>query len=293
VLCFLNDSRQRIGLAVGTWNLEHIVKLQDKVLKAFPRAKAIALAGRLPSLLHQAGGKIKAPVVGGVLGTRYAMQSVALDLAKRAGMTSARESTIAVIGGAGYVGSQVVKDLALEFEKVVAVDPRLDDIEATNNTNSNILSTNDPCALQGIKLFLLLAPCGDDLAPWVPYIEPGSYIADDTHPCVGSTLQAVLKSKKIHLLKAATQNIKEPLTTSPRLPNFQSNSVPGCLLEALVVARSNGGNVTKNFKEFCESAKSLGFESQLMEDLEEVLVGFDDDTGAVSLEYSQKAISPI
>jgi len=277
VLSFLHCGSRQIGFVIACRhnveelqeNPDFVLQLQNDVILSFPRTKAIALAGRLPSLLHQAGGEIKAPVVGGVVGTRCAMRSVALDLAKRAGMASACESTIAVIGGAGYLGSQVVKDLALEFKKVVAVDIRFD--KETKMTK-NVLKTNDPSALQGIKLFLLFTSCGDDLAPWVSFIESGSYIADDTHPCVGPALQEVLKSKKIYLLKAAACNIKEPLITSPRLPNFQSDSIPGCLLEALVVARCNS-KVTEDFEEFCESARLLGFGSQLMEDLDEVLIG--------------------
>ncbi len=174
------------------------------------------------------------------------------------------------------MGSQVVKDLALEFKKVEAIDPRFE----KTTTMNNILQTNDPSTLQGIKLFMLFTSCGDDLAPWVPFIEPNSYIADDTHPCVGPMLQEVLKSKHIHLLKAAAHNIKEPLITFPRLPNFQNNSIPGCLLEALVVTRCNNGKVTENFEEFCESARSLGFRSQLMEDLEEVLIGSSKKDGS-------------
>lgn len=241
------------------------MRLLDRLVVAFPLS-AVALAGTLPSLIHRAGGIVKAPVVGGSTGTRCMVLNAAFDLARCVGLPL-DALDIVVIGGAGFLGSLVVCDLARRFRKVVAFDPRFE----SSTVDRNVLRTFDPLDLRASRLVMLFTPRGDDLSKWVPSLAEGSLIVDGTHPSVGPVVQAQLVEAKVKLLKAAAENSVQPFRLFPRLPNFRRDSVPGCLLEALVVAH-HGRDVIQNFDIFCQEARALGFSSQLMEDLREPLL---------------------
>jgi hypothetical protein len=305
----------QVGLVVGLYDtiedieadLNIVVNLQEQLVRKFPRS-TIALAGRLPSLLHRAGGLIKAPVVGGWTGTLCAMRGIALACAQRYSETkgnignvtetitdastsdgsstegcsdslddrSSRMSnhgtgpealTVSVLGGAGFVGAKLVQDLAKHFRKVIAFDLRYEE----SVTTGNILETSDLERLRDAHITMIFTPCGDDAAPCAPYLSPGSIVADDTHPCVSQPVRAKFRAAKVSLLKAAATNLVHPVSFYPKLPNFYSDSVPGCLLEALVVSR-RGHGVTEDFEKFCQEAEHLGFAPQLMENLHEPLL---------------------
>eukprot|EP00933_Yihiella_yeosuensis_P075359 TRINITY_DN846_c0_g1_i2.p1 TRINITY_DN846_c0_g1~~TRINITY_DN846_c0_g1_i2.p1 ORF type:complete len:424 (+),score=63.87 TRINITY_DN846_c0_g1_i2:82-1353(+) len=303
-------------------DLSSALKLQDDLVRRFPRS-TIALAGRLPSILHRAGGIIKPPIVGGYTGTCYAMRCIALALAEQYGETYGEDSasdrttcsdngngdssedsssssevapstlgkpcdtsapssesnkdssgarnaaslTVAVIGGAGFVGARLVKDFSNYFRKVIAFDLRYKNPEA----EAHVLQTSNPESLGEAQVSLIFTPNGDDVAPVVPYLTAGSIVADDTHPCVSAPVRAKFDAAKVTLLKAAAVNDLKPVSFYPKLPNFKRNSIPGCLLEALVVSRC-GHEIVEDFEKFCQEAEALGFGPQLMTDLEEPLV---------------------
>jgi hypothetical protein len=271
-------------------DLSKVQHLQEKLVQSFPRS-SIALAGRLPSLLHKGGVSLKPPIVGGWEGTCYAMRRVALALADRyaahtleldtqctiesacsiyqacPGASAAASLTAAVIGGGGFVGSKIVQDLSSYFRKVIAYDVRYTELEE----RGNVVRTNDLGFLREAQVSLIFTACGDDVAPAVRYLAAGSIVADDTHPCVSALVRERFKAAQVTLLKAAAVNHLQPVNFYPRLPNFNRDSIPGCLLEALVVTR-HGHEVTEDFEKFCQEAAALGFGPQLMTDLHEPMI---------------------
>eukprot|EP00928_Gymnodinium_smaydae_P079778 TRINITY_DN63631_c0_g1_i1.p1 TRINITY_DN63631_c0_g1~~TRINITY_DN63631_c0_g1_i1.p1 ORF type:complete len:379 (-),score=63.06 TRINITY_DN63631_c0_g1_i1:150-1214(-) len=271
VICVIRTGHHW-GIVVGVYDSiedmeadpKVVVRLHRDLVKRFPKS-TIAFAGRLPSLLHRGGVAISPPAVIGSLGTRYAMRRVAIALAEHHGRP-AKELTIAILGGGGYLGAQITRDLAACFARVIAFDSRYEEEEE----EGNVLRTSDPASLTAANVSMIFTPKGDDVSHLVPHLTRGCIVGDDTHPCVSAHVRDRFASAGVVLLKVAASS-RQPLRILPKLPNFRSDSVPGCLLEALVV-NDSGHSVTADFEEFCVRAEALGFGPQLIDTLDEPLV---------------------
>jgi len=188
------------------------------------------------------------------------------SISGRCEATYAASLTVAVIGGAGFVGEKLVNDLSQYFRRVIAFDPRFSELVR----KENVVQTNNAAFLRECHVSLIFTPRGDDVESVLCHMCKGSIVADDTHPCLSAAVRAKFKSAEITLLKAAAVNHVQQVAFYPRLPNFDRSSVPGCLLEALVVLRC-GRKVLEDFDKFCKEAECLGFGPQLMTDLTEPL----------------------
>ncbi len=224
----------------------------------FPQVGAVALAGRLPSFVRKAGGSLPPPFVDGSAGTRYAMLNAARELAKKLGKSTS-EVTIGVPGGAGYIGSQLVQDLAREFHLVVAIDPRYQD-EDISHEAGNVLCSHDPHNLVVAQAVIILTARGDDISDLVSHFRPGVLIADDTHPPIHRPIRERLVAQGADVWKASMAD--GALRMFPRLPNFRRDDIPGCLVEALTVL-FQGREVLDNQKSFNEAAARSGFHARL------------------------------
>ncbi len=232
------------------------LKLLAEAKAEFPRVRAFALAGRLPGFVRRMKKTITMPFIDGTRGTRYSLVNAARALARKTGKP-AGEVCIAVPGGAGYTGSQVLADLALEFIQVVALDPRY----TVREGKDNILFTSDVSDLTLATVAVILTAQGDDVENLVRSFRPGAYVADDTHPPIHRLVRERLLRRGVLLSKATMAN--GSLRMFPRLPNFRQDDVPGCLLEALVVIL-NGSGTFETQEDFNRAASAAGFYCRLL-----------------------------
>ncbi len=262
---FLKLNGKTVGFIVGSTltmeqfeaNPEEALKVMQKAKKLLPRARAIALAGRLPSWINKAGGKIVPPFVEGHTGTCYAMTLALLRAAEDQGFNP-KEVRLGLLGGAGFVGSRLAETSSHHFGKVVALDPRYEQSEDVGN----ITKTNDLSQVMHTDVAMVLTGKGDDIKPSVPYLKEGSVVVDDTHPPIPETLRGLIRSRGVILKKAVVGT--GGFTMVPRLPKFKAWNIPGCLLEALVVGHE-GWEVLSSQHSFVHAAKSFGFRAELID----------------------------
>lgn len=236
------------------------------IKREFPHAQAVALAGRLPGWVFKAGGEIEAPFVNGSLGTRYAMMCAVKECAAKRKVT-AKHLVLALLGGAGHTGSQVVGDTAKIFGRVIALDPRFNDQQVANHEqeicrkNDNVVQTSNQKMLAMADVVLVLTASGNDIADSVKYFSPGTVLADDTHPCIKRIIRSKLVEDGVDLWKAVMYDGQ--LRMIPRMPNFKPDDIPGCLLEALVVLE-HGQEVLSNLECFSKAADKTSIRARLI-----------------------------
>ena len=222
----------------------------------FPDVEVIALAGRLPSIAHRTGVEIAGPFTQGSRGTLCAMVGASRELALLRGQEPAH-MTIAVIGGAGFIGSQLVRELAEEFGAVVALDSRYDEAQ---RREGRILFTDRVEEIAAADAVLVLSARGDDASAIVPFLAAGTMLADDTHPEISAPLRRQIAARGATALKVTMSAGR--FRTRPRVPMFRSDDIPGCLLEALVVLE-RGKAVLGSQASFDRAAHELGFRVRL------------------------------
>jgi len=110
-------------------------------------------------------------------------------------------------------------------------------------------------------IHLVLTRCGDDIENLIPFIQAGTVVVDDTHPCLSPRIRKKLTSRGASVWKAVMADGR--LEMIPRMPNFRSDNIPGCLLEALVVLQ-RGRGVLVTYELFSKAAEELGFHAELM-----------------------------
>lgn len=228
------------------------------------RCKAAALAGQLPNFVEHGeeqlgrGRQIPVPFVPGDTGTLYAMLQAALRGAKELGQQPS-DLVIAVPGGAGRIGGRLVELLRQEFSGVIAYDRRYGKLEV----DGNVMKTSDPSFVSDVDLVLALTPKGSDLEPLVEHVGEGVLFMDDTHPDIPKSLRKALRDRGVILRKPSVSRRRFrwwPLN----LPGYRRQAIPGCLVEAFVVA-AHGRGVLDNFQTFVQAAQQEGFEPILFE----------------------------
>lgn len=233
---------------------------------AFPQVKRIALAGRLPVLAHQAGVVLDGPFVEGTLGTRFLIADVAAQMRAMPGYQ--RETTIAILGGAGRIGGASSQDLLRQFSRVIAFDSRYANDMETPVGQSTLLRTSNPQRLKEARLFIALLPRGEDMRPLLPYLPAGALIADDTHPGIPPALNRELSSRGVRTLKAVLQH--PDFRLSPRMPSWDASQIPGCLVEALALHDAPPDQPPpENLDHFSDTARAMGFSGALVQPIAE------------------------
>jgi predicted amino acid dehydrogenase len=238
-----------------------IEALLAEARREFPRVEVIALAGRLPSIATRAGVDLRQPFTRGDRGTLSAMLGAARELARLTGRP-ASELTVAVPGGAGFIGMRLALELAREFGRVIAIDPRY---AGERRRHANIVFTDRPREVSGADIVIVLTRRGDEVAGMVPFLAPGTLIADDTHPEIPAELRREARARGAEMLKASMWD--PGFQIHPRMPMFRQDDVPGCLLEALVVLQC-GREVLRSQSEFDCAAAEIGFRTRLAPHIE-------------------------
>ncbi len=263
-----------------------ILERTKRVFRLSPKG-TVALAGQLPGFVLRQS-KIEAPFVVGNRGTRYAMVRSTELLANTEFRGIAREElTVAVLGGAGFTGGSVVRDLAQVFGAVIAFDTRhgegVPPSRSTGDMPRNVECRSNPEALRKADIVLNFLPKGDDVQSLVPYFRNGAVFGDDTHPMMSRKVRAELRSKGIYFWKLVMERPETPLEYDPLLPGFSRGNIPGCLVEAIVTLETgrrfdvDSHATSYSLKEFeaqavfSDIADQLGFRARLVDPDQEMI----------------------
>ena len=168
-----------------------------------------------------------------------------------------REVTLALIGGAGFIGSRLIESLTPEFDRVIAVDPRY--AEASREMG-NVFYTARAEDVAEAEAVMVLTARGSDTAGIAHHLRPGTVVADDTHPEMPEAIRSTMEERGATFLKATVADTR--IRFVPALPDFRSDDIPGCLLEALVVML-RGEEILDSQSEFNRAAEELGFAARL------------------------------
>ncbi|GAC1324820.1 MAG: hypothetical protein NVSMB25_22730 [Thermoleophilaceae bacterium] len=235
---------------------EKLRGLLEGAREAYPNVEVIALAGRLPSIAARSGVTLDGPFIRGDRGTLCAMLGAAREQARLLGRPPG-EVTIAIPGGAGMIGRQLVDELSREFRSVVAIDPRFAD---SHRWEGNVLFTDRHEDVGLAQAVLVLTARGQEAAGLVPFLAAGAVVADDTHPEIPPAIRQQMEARGTTVLKATVGDSRFRLL--PRAPWFRGDDIPGCMLEALVVVQ-RGKDVLASQSAFNAAADELGFRSRL------------------------------
>ena len=267
VVAYIKDKSSHGVMISSVYSEEELASDSEKVRKyigntkkAFPKVNRFALVGRLPGFCMKAGIDIAPPLVDGSLGTRFAMYESAIQIAEKLEDKS-QASSIAVLGGAGRIGSKLIDDLCKSFQTVIAIDPRYTEEQQELKGGSTVIYTKRGESLRDTRLVLVLTAKGEDINPMVEYFEPGTIIADDTHPCIKRATRQRLSKQGVDLWKTVVTSSDYGMY--PRMPNFRNDNIPGCLLEALVL-NASGDQVLDSASKFFEETKKCGYKTLLI-----------------------------
>lgn len=234
---------------------ELAITVTDEVQRCFPEVHAVALAGQLPGWLVRASGVLPLqPLIGGMRGTCFVVRQAVREISLQ--FSTAKHLCVAVAGGAGHTGAEAVCVLAQEYGRVIAFDPRFKEDEQVGN----VLRTSNPFQLCEAKVVVVLTAKGDDAQPLAPYLNPGTVVADDTHPMMTKSVRKLFLDNGVFVFKITVAD--GSVHMFPRLPDFKPGDVPGCLLEALVV-KLRGPQVLESQEAFNRAAEELGFKARL------------------------------
>jgi hypothetical protein len=235
---------------------DRLHSLLEEAREEFPDVQVIALAGRLPSIAARNGVTLEAPFTVGDRGTLCTMLGAAEEQARLLGKPAV-EVTIAVPGGAGFIGRQLAEHLSPRFSRVIALDPRY---RSERRWEGNVLYTDRPGDIAEAEAVLVMTGRGDDAAGLVPFVSAGAVVADDTHPQMPARVRTALAEAGATVLRASVSNTAFRMT--PPLPLMRPGHTPGCLLEALVVVHG-GPDVLSSQDAFDGAAADLGFRASL------------------------------
>ncbi len=229
----------------------------DEVRRRFPKVRAIALAGQFPSWIKRAGKEPPEPCVTGTMGTCFTVVEAVRGVRVS---SSEHESAavVAVVGGGGYTGNKVVELLAKEFAfaTVIAVDPRY---KECIRSEDRVYYTSAADSVRSANLVVVLTAKGDDALESAEHARHGSVWLDDTHPTMGRSVLDRLVGHMVNVRKITSEG---ELVMFPGLPDFSAGDIPGCLLEALVVAYS-GRQVLSSYASFAQRAVGMGIRPRL------------------------------
>lgn len=203
--------------------------------------KCVAIAGRAPSIFMRHGIPLDRPFVHGEKGMVFCTIEMLYSVAK-SHQISLNKVLIAVFG-AGRVGKSIADFLVEEGYKVIGVRSQSvfdHDDHKLDHDADEVLATAD--------IIIVISPKGSDFHPYMKHLKDGAIIIGETHPPIqrpftrGSIYRAAL--------------FAEGLQFVPSLETYDTISVPGCVVEAMVV--SQHGEIT-NQHIFNKKAREIGF----------------------------------
>lgn len=205
-------------------------------------ARAVALAGRMPGVMIANGYSLDEPFVDGAMGAVYTVTRAVDQAVSESGLDS-QTVAIAVLGGYGFIGGRTVAALRNKYAQVYSVDPR------------GTEGMRDPAILASCDIVVVLTARGEQVDAAIAHAKAGSWWVDDTHPQLPRRLIRALEAKGCKVMKATLT--LPGVAFLPRLPKWEPAWLPGCCVQAIVVAAT--GIRTENHAEFSVLANGLGF----------------------------------
>lgn len=195
---------------------DKVRRYMSQIQNEFSKIKTIALVGRLPNFVMKAGLDLEPPYVDGSVGTRFMLFETAKKM--KAMDRYQNETSIAVLGGAGRIGNQVVEDISTIYSNVVAFDNRYESDNIIETPNGRILYTSDVTKLENVKLYICLTSRGEVIEEFMDHFPEGSFIADDTHPSISLAIRSKLKRRNTEVLKTVIMH--DEFSVMPRMPSW-------------------------------------------------------------------------
>lgn len=245
------------GLVVATpWtvaemtegNRLEVIARHVKRLTKTVGAKSIALAGRMPSIFTQKGYRslLSLPIVTGDKGTVYTLAFFIKQITETVGINVSK-ITIGILGY-GFIGSRVVNFLLRSgTDRIIVVDPR---IKQEHNKRDRVLLSRYPTKLANCDLVIILTSTGEQVEGVINHLKHGVVILDDTYPQLPRRLSNLIQKKGGKVIKAVLN--LDDVVFWPRLPNWEANWLPGCVVEGLVSANKGFANSQQEFNQFAQ-----------------------------------------
>lgn len=217
-----------------------------KFIAKITGAKTIALAGQLSGVM--AGHKIELnkPFVSGAIGTVFSVADT-LDQVIKKHQLNLKKINIVLVG-VGYVGGLLLNFLKDQGYKIIGIDIKV-------KQKNVVLLNQGEKFLKKADLVIVLTPRGEDFLPYIKHLKKNVFIIDDTHP----KIKEIIPNAIFYKVAAGLEKIK----FFPKLPGYKNDWIPGCVLEAMVIASNNQANQGSQ-SDFNQTAKKLGFFGRLV-----------------------------
>ncbi len=207
------------------------------------RAKAIAIAGRVPSAFVKNGGSLEQPFVRGNKGAAFCVMETLREVMKKHGLETGK-ARIAIVG-VGYVGGLLFDTLKAEGQDVIGIDIEFRQSGVALKEDGEVL-------IRIADIVIALTPEGDDFLPYAKYLKNDAIIIDDTHPKIRRKDQPA--GMVFYKVAVGLDGVK----FFPRLPGYESDWIPGCAVEAIIAAKTGNFNGSSQ-QVFNQKARELGF----------------------------------
>jgi hypothetical protein len=210
-------------------------------------ARAVAIAGRLPGVIHRHGIGWPARFVTGIKGTVFSIMG-AIDVAAARHELRRSHLRIAIVG-VGQVGAVLLATLLEAGFDAFGIDPR-------PGSGQDVLDgTAASAALNSADMVVALTPRGTDFEGYLPHLKPGCIVLDDTHPMIRR------RPTTVSFYKVAVE--MDGVAFTPTLPGYKPNSIPGCAVEAIVSGEDRSSR-NDSQAAFNEDARRIGLRAVLV-----------------------------
>jgi hypothetical protein len=190
-------------------------------------------------------------------GTLFMVESNIASVLANPRHDSVKRLPVAVVG-AGHCGAQLADRLARRGLKVLAFDRRPE--AAQRLSGAVAFCGEDTSRIREAGVIVLLTTRGDDgMESILPHLGAGQVVISDTHPKVSSRLWERARQRGAWGYESATT--LPGLRLIPKLPRWPADTLPGCVVTALVEALS--GPAQGDPAAFARSAAALGIVGRL------------------------------
>jgi len=239
ILVIPNTVRNMLAISSDCVSLkENLQKMAEKL-----SLKAVAIAGRAPSIFLHHGIELDELFVQGTKGMVFCTIKTVEDVFQKHSLSV--EDTKICIFGSGRVGTTIA-----DYLKSYSYNVSLTTANSIFDEKEADTSVAD-ISLKNADVVIVISAKGSDIYPYMKHLKDGAIIIDDTHP-------RMLRPFKRGFVYRASLGI-DGLKFTPSLPSYNSDSIPGCVIEAIV--QSSSGKIETQ-QEFNEKATAIGFRTR-------------------------------
>ncbi len=209
--------------------------------------KSVAIAGRGPSIFLRHGIELDGLFVPGAMGMVFCTVKSLEDIVKKHFLSVSKSKLKICIFGAGRVG-QTISDSLEDLSYNVTIVK----INSVFDKNSNVGFKDSKTIISESDIIIVISAKGSDIYPYMKDMKDGAVVIDDTHPRMKKTFDRGFVYRASLSLPGAN--------FLPSLPNYNSDSIPGCVVEAMV--KSSQGEFDSQ-ESFNQKANTIGFTTQI------------------------------